>query len=160
MKYSDGDICPGTNERATSDIYFICDPNHDDSPRLLSSKGDCQYLFNWKTSAACETKSSTGSQPMSGGGIAVIVILSIVGAYIIGGVLYNRFVRKERGLEQIPHFNLCQALYYTVADRCVSFSPISFNTKSKGLILLVFLFFSFTVPCQVVKRGHPTLMKE
>jgi hypothetical protein len=120
MKYTDGDICPNSNERATSDIYFICDPNRDDSPRLLSSKNDCQYLFNWKTSVACEKTSGVGSQTMSGGAIAAIVIISIIAAYFIGGVLYNRFARGEKGVDQIPHYSLCQAAYYSLSERIVS----------------------------------------
>jgi hypothetical protein len=119
MQFTDGDICPGSSQRVSSDIYFICDPNKDDTPKLLSSKNDCQYLFNWRTSAACEKKSGVGTSGMGPGAIAAIVIFSLLGAYLLAGIAYNRFVRGEKGLEQIPHFSLCQAGYYTLVDKCV-----------------------------------------
>jgi len=128
MRYSDGDLCPGTlNTRVTTDIYFICDENAllNAIPRLLSSKNDCQYLFNWKTPAACETTQNPDEVPtaapkkgLNGGAIAAIVIFSVIIAYFIGGIAYNRFVKGQKGTDQIPHYGLFQVVYYTIAERC------------------------------------------
>jgi len=90
--------------------------------RLLSTKDDCQYLFKWNTAAACEGLTiEEEDKGTSGGLIAFIVIISLMATYLIVGVLYNRFVKGEKGVHQIPHFAFCQAGYEMAEDCFVLF---------------------------------------
>jgi len=128
MRFNDGDMCPGvSSDRVSSDIYFICDETvGEGTPRLVSSKDNCQYLFNWKTSAACEKKSSLNAGGLSGVGIACIVLLGVVVVYLVAGLAFNRFVRGQKGVAQIPHFTQCQTCYIALDERLVCRSLFSF----------------------------------
>ncbi|KCV68641.1 hypothetical protein H696_04932 [Fonticula alba] len=124
MRFSDGDACPGSSHtnpngalRISSDVHYLCDPTAGVGiPRLMSIREEqCHYLFTWKTAAACEKAiiPPPASGGLSGGVIAIIVMLSLVSVYVIGGIVYNRFFMNKSGLEQIPHWEYLEAGYYS-----------------------------------------------
>jgi hypothetical protein len=99
--------------------------------RLLAAVHECEYVIEWRTAEAC-AKSGSGSGGSggsgsggsggsgsgdSGGGASVglivfLVLLSMVLVYVVVGTLYNRYARGATGLEQLPHYDICQASYY------------------------------------------------
>lgn len=117
VSYIDGDACIGSNVRASTDIYFICDPSAGEGePHLVKAEKNCQYMFMWRSSRACP-----GKPGLSGGaifGIILLVLLGLIFVYLIVGIGYNRTVKKAKGMDQIPHYDLCQAAYYTITEYC------------------------------------------
>lgn len=124
MRFNDGDRC-SSGARATVDIVFQCDPAQIGAPRLLSAKDDCQFLFWWKTSAACEGGAAAPTQPaeeseggLSAGAIAAIVMSVLIVAYFGFGAIYLKFAKGEEGIRVVPHWDLFVAAYYTIAQCC------------------------------------------
>jgi len=77
----------------------------------------CDYLIEWRTAEACP-KSAADDDGSSGsssnvGLIVFLVILSLILVYFIGGFCYNRFVLGAKGVDQIPHYHVCEACYYS-----------------------------------------------
>jgi len=102
LTYTGGSTCPtSTSTSMGSVIAFVCDHTvyGQGEPEFVASLGRCNFFFTWKTQYACST-SSAGLG--SGLGVFVTAILILLAVYFGGFFLYNRFVLKRRGAEQIP----------------------------------------------------------
>ncbi|NWX90084.1 MPRD protein, partial [Nothoprocta ornata] len=75
---------------------------------------ECFYLFEMDSSVACPAEESH----LSVGSILLIILVSLIAVYIIGGFLYQRLVVGAKGMEQFPHFAFWQDLGNLMADGC------------------------------------------
>ncbi|KAI9142258.1 mannose-6-phosphate receptor binding domain-containing protein [Paraphysoderma sedebokerense] len=104
LTYKDGDKCPDSsiNLPMQSSILFQCDASVKDAgtPKMISSFGTCVYTFHWRTSYACPSNVSSGS---SGWTTFWTIVFVVFACYLVGGILYNRFIKNERGWDQIPN---------------------------------------------------------
>ncbi|NP_998370.1 cation-dependent mannose-6-phosphate receptor precursor [Danio rerio] len=83
---------------------------------------NCYYLFELDTTAVCPAVSSK----LSAGSIVLIVVISSLTVYIIGGFLYQRLVVGAKGVEQFPNFAFWSEIGNLSADGC------DFVCRSRG----------------------------
>lgn len=79
-----------------------------------NSKSDCFYLMELESRVAC-TNQSTG---LSTGAVLVIVFSCLIGAYLLFGMLYKRFITGAKGLEQVPNIGFWRSCGNMQADGC------------------------------------------
>ncbi|XP_069836258.1 cation-dependent mannose-6-phosphate receptor [Dendropsophus ebraccatus] len=95
-------------------------------------ENECFYLFEMDSSVACPIEESH----LSVGSILLIVFAVLVGVYIIGGFLYQRFVVGAKGMEQFPNITFWRELGNLVADGCdfvCRSQPRSSETAYRGV---------------------------
>ncbi|KAG9470599.1 cation-dependent mannose-6-phosphate receptor [Eleutherodactylus coqui] len=93
---------------------------------------ECFYLFEMDSSVACPPDESH----LSVGSILLIVFAVLIGLYIIGGFLYQRFVVGAKGMEQFPNITFWKELGNLVADGCdfvCRSQPRSSETAYRGV---------------------------
>ena len=81
------------------------------------SKNDklCYYLFEYNHPAACSPKHKGA---LNGGAVFCIIVIIVFSAYLVFGFLYQRFVMRASGLEQIPHYSFWRMCGNRMADGC------------------------------------------
>ncbi|XP_059816230.1 cation-dependent mannose-6-phosphate receptor isoform X2 [Hypanus sabinus] len=80
---------------------------------------DCFYLFEMDSSLACPrtvTKLSTGS-------VLLILFVTLLCLYLLGGFLYQRLVLKAKGIDQFPNHSFWQEDGCDLVFRSKSRSP-------------------------------------
>ncbi|XP_059816229.1 cation-dependent mannose-6-phosphate receptor isoform X1 [Hypanus sabinus] len=85
---------------------------------------DCFYLFEMDSSLACPrtvTKLSTGS-------VLLILFVTLLCLYLLGGFLYQRLVLKAKGIDQFPNHSFWQEVGNLTADGC----DLVFRSKSRS----------------------------
>ncbi|CAF1586333.1 unnamed protein product [Adineta ricciae] len=111
-------LCNG-RERLVK-ITFVCDESQKNPSTMVVVEGPtCQFAITVKAADACPVQGR-----ISGGIIFIIVLLVVIIVYIIGGVSYNRFVKKQTGLGILPHpgfWLLTVGLFTTGCKFCVNF---------------------------------------
>ncbi|XP_064610613.1 cation-dependent mannose-6-phosphate receptor-like [Liolophura sinensis] len=130
LEYRHGDQykhhCKNGSERVAV-IMITCDPRvqaiSDVKPVLLaeenSKNAECYYLFEMSHSCVCtDIAKPLMSFSLSIGSIVVIVFMTLCGVYLLGGVLYNRFVLGAKGMEQIPNYSFWLDFGNLQADGC------------------------------------------
>jgi len=75
----------------------------------------CYYLFEYNHPAACSPKPK---KPLSGGAVFCIIVIVLFSAYFIFGFVYQRFVLRASGLEQIPNYSFWRKFGNKMADGC------------------------------------------
>jgi cation-dependent mannose-6-phosphate receptor len=69
----------------------------------------CAYWFDWRTPIACPVGSVATS---TSGGLGFFSWITILGSiYLLGGILYKRFVLNKSGIDQIPHLYFWHYIY-------------------------------------------------
>lgn len=96
MTFDDGDMCR-EGSRSKTIIHFSCGTDVG-TPALLGSLNACEYIFSWKTSAACPQK-------VNGWMIFFWIMFSLFLAYWVIGIAYKRFILGFRGLEMVPNID-------------------------------------------------------
>jgi len=102
------------NQQKSSKIEFTCD-DKESTPVFDSLSGDV-LLFKWVTPVACAIdsspnptkpdKPSDNNPPASSSGFTFgFLITALLLAYLVGGMAYNHFVLRYRGIYLIPHLN-------------------------------------------------------
>eukprot|EP01134_Creolimax_fragrantissima_P002020 CFRG2020T1 len=116
LTYEGGDTCPAGNATRSSTITFYCDPVApvDSGPALVKNENDCSFVFIWETPYACGLGKGKSSSGKHGKPILITFILIIL-CYLIGGALFQFFVRKETGLHLIPNYVMWSSLFTTIA---------------------------------------------
>ncbi|KAI0988392.1 hypothetical protein GJ496_006248 [Pomphorhynchus laevis] len=111
LEYGNGDafldICK--NASVTTDILLVCD--NKESVVLLSTS-NCRYSFIIYHPQVCSAKK------LSSGSVLVIVFVVFAATYLIGGILYRRYVNGAYGPNQIPHLPFWKKLGHLAADGC------------------------------------------
>ncbi|EGO05419.1 hypothetical protein SERLA73DRAFT_174558 [Serpula lacrymans var. lacrymans S7.3] len=113
MRLSEGSRCPNSDMLASTFIRFICDNSvyAAGKPALLDQfpsddENACHFEFEWKTHYACPV----GERGIISGILIFVIITSLIALmiFIVGSTLYNRFVLRRRGFEQVPKFSFSQ----------------------------------------------------
>ncbi|RDB15728.1 hypothetical protein Hypma_003964 [Hypsizygus marmoreus] len=122
---TDGSLCKsksGENHiRASTVVEFVCDTSvfGSGSPRLVAQlppgndDDACAFFIEWRTHVACPTNEPGGAWGFFAFLIALIISLALL--YLVLGTLYNRFVLRLRGVDQIPQFSV-EAMKYHVNE--------------------------------------------
>jgi len=115
LRQSEGSKCDSVeNERGSSTILFICDTSvyAAGKPVLLAqwpSEEDkaCHYEFEWRTHYACPV----GERGFIGGLLVFLTIsvMILVMGFIVISTIYNRFVLRRTGFDQLPKFTISHA---------------------------------------------------
>lgn len=143
MVYKNGDrynnAC-GKAERSTV-IYFVCDNQSNTGRfRMIEENNErdspfCSYIFEVATAKVCDsaknstttanptttmTSKSDSSKSNKLGVFPIILIVcsSLFVVYLILGTVYMRVVKKARGWEQIPNWEMWNAIGNRSADCC------------------------------------------
>lgn len=109
-------------EERRTHIMITCDQDITEQGKLRyfeennNKSNDCYYLFELEHSAACVSKSSGGG--LSAGSIVCIIFVTILGSYLLFGVLYMRLVQRAKGLHQIPNYEFWRDVGGLQADGC------------------------------------------
>lgn len=118
MAWGGGDPCEGTvdHDARLFNLRVVCEPDMEpaDSPVLdhVAESPICSYTMTMRTRAGCPT-----SVPgLSGGTIFLIVLSSLVAAYLVGGVTYNVRFGEKQGLDAVPNAGFWRDLPGLVAD--------------------------------------------
>jgi len=98
-------------------IDFTCNPNAGAGTPVFVKQpdGSLHYDFTWDTAHACPLAVG-GAGGLSGGWIFVIILLCLVVVYIVAGIILNKFVRHQSGLDLIPNFEFWKSLPGLVKD--------------------------------------------
>ncbi|XP_052808889.1 uncharacterized protein LOC128237406 [Mya arenaria] len=99
----------------TTQVNLVCDKSAcDASITAQGSTGPNAYTLTLKTVCACPNgcdengpincKPGGGGGGIGGGTIFLIILLVIIAVYVIGGVAFQKFVRKAQGKEIIPNY--------------------------------------------------------
>ncbi|KAJ7280996.1 mannose-6-phosphate receptor binding domain-containing protein [Mycena rebaudengoi] len=118
LTLSSGSKCKNAGDlRASTAIEFVCDPSAaQSSPRLVAilPPGDeadaCAFFFEWRTTYACPT--SEGSTFGGFMWFLFISTLTLLGAYLVIGTLYNFFALGLGGMDALPRFSLAGMPYH------------------------------------------------
>ncbi|XP_048755001.2 cation-dependent mannose-6-phosphate receptor-like [Ostrea edulis] len=110
LHYTDG------SSGSTSVVHISCDDGTLGSMEPKGTTGGPNEI-NLSTKLACETNTK-----LSGGTIILIGFVSIIFLYIVVGVVVQRLVRKQRGVQAIPNYvfwssvtgNIKSGIVYTV----------------------------------------------
>ncbi|KAJ1929210.1 Cation-independent mannose-6-phosphate receptor CI-MPR [Tieghemiomyces parasiticus] len=116
LKYTNGDRCEGSSAFDRSSlIAFVCDKSVEGlgKPEFVGEANKCAYFFEWRTPAACST-SEPSESTFAGTFFVVSFVLQTL--YMFFGILYNRFTKQARGLEQIPHYHTWKKVFDYVKD--------------------------------------------
>ena len=70
-------------------------------------------MIEWHTSEACGGGSPSEGTTVNVGLAVFLSILSVIVVYLLAVFLYNRFALGAKGVDQIPHYHLCAAAYYS-----------------------------------------------
>jgi len=113
---------PDKGKPRNMEIDFICDPNGNTNSIPAYGGEDntnLHYSFTWTSPYACPGSGpapSGGSKSLTGGSIILIILLVLVVVYFVVGVVVQKFVRHQEGLEIIPNYQFWVSLPGLVKD--------------------------------------------
>jgi len=88
---------------AQMEIYFLCDPSAGQGTPTLVSNSNNDFKFNWPTNLGCTAPVESSPTGITGGGIFLILLFCGAALYLVIGVVVNKFVRHQSGIEMIPN---------------------------------------------------------
>jgi len=106
------------NQPVKMQISFICDKGAGNgSPSIVSSSGN-DWKFNWNTALACTAGGGKGgkSGKITGGGVFLILLFCVPTIYLVAGVIVNKFVRHQSGVEVIPNYAFWGGFFGLIKD--------------------------------------------
>ncbi|XP_061180312.1 uncharacterized protein LOC133188845 [Saccostrea echinata] len=101
-----------SNDVRTTTLYLYCDQG----PDMFQPIGEAvqgTYALIFKGKYACPRTASAG---ISAGSILIIIFFSLLVVYLIGGVLFQIFVKKNSGKNAIPNSNFWFGLPGLIKD--------------------------------------------
>ncbi|KAG7088790.1 hypothetical protein E1B28_012754 [Marasmius oreades] len=125
LRMGKGGKCVSGNGEETGDlaetvVEFQCDRSvfGRGEPRLraqlpLEDEKACAFFVEWRTHFACPTGEPGG--PWGFLTFIVIIILIFLMLYLLFGTLYNRYVLRLRGFDQLPQFSV-EAFKYHASE--------------------------------------------
>ncbi|KAG2342060.1 mannose 6-phosphate receptor domain-containing protein [Suillus weaverae] len=137
LHLSNGSPCPGEdNLYGSSSIRFLCDASvyGAGKPVVISQFPEddnqaCQYTVEWRTHFACPT----GQRGLISGLIVFLVItmMILLMLLVVSGTLYNHFVLRKRGFDQLARLSKVPLL--ELVDFCMElFRSAVGNIRSSG----------------------------
>jgi len=103
---------------ATTRIDILCDAALNYTSRLMSMHPDYTeqvFTFGVASPLACAS-SKTAPGRISGGSIFVIILLTGLILYVLGGVFYNCVVNGKQGTDSLPHKAFWLSFFGLAAD--------------------------------------------
>jgi len=101
------------------EINFICSSGSGNgSPTSTQTTGN-DYKFDWNTAAACIGSNSGGGGGgggITGGAVFLILLFCIPTVYLVSGVIVNKFIRHQEGMEIIPNMAFWAAFGGLIKD--------------------------------------------
>ncbi|KAF9265270.1 mannose 6-phosphate receptor domain-containing protein [Marasmius fiardii PR-910] len=116
MRMGQGSKCVSSTGTETGDlaetvVEFQCDRGvfGIGQPRLraqipMEDERACAFFVEWRTHFACPTGERSG--PWGFFTFLIVICLIILMLYLLFGTLYNRYVLRLRGFDQIPQFSV------------------------------------------------------
>lgn len=111
------------NPSRKMEINYICDSSAGFGELKFMNEVSNDYSFEWRSTCVCPGACSKhggdggGDGPeISGGWIFIIILISCIVLYLVGGVLYNKFKNHATGIELIPNVAFWIALPGLVKD--------------------------------------------
>ena len=123
---------PSSSTRLKSTLLqFTCDPQPVTSQKthiaFYAAIDSCAYIFEVKSPFACPSTISPPTASVGPGSVFSIIILIAIGAYLLGGIAYQRNVMHQRGWRQLPNYSLWAGMWGFVSDVVI----ILFGTCSR-----------------------------
>jgi len=112
----------GGEDNRKAVINFKCDKNAKTGLLQFNQENPQHtYIFTCATEYACAgaappPNKGGGGGGISGGWIFIIILVCVVVLYLIGGVIFNKFVAKKEGVEIIPNSYFWLALPGLIKD--------------------------------------------
>lgn len=120
MVYTGGDFCKVYDSNRTTTIIVTCDKSSGVLTTHNATENDCDYTIYASSEYACDPSGKggddddgkggnddgpkpKGGSSLDGGAIFLIILFSLIGAYIIGGIIVMVVVKKARGTDIIPN---------------------------------------------------------
>lgn len=104
----------------TTFIEFTCDSQSVSTQKThihyLGNFDNCFYMFDAKSPLACPSPVSPPTQSVGPGFVFSLIILIAIGAYLLGGIAYQRNVMHQRGWRQLPNYALWAGIWGFVSD--------------------------------------------
>ena len=112
---------PSSTRLKSTIIEITCDTQPVTTPKthisFLAAPDNCYYFFEAKSSQACaSTPSSSTGQSVGPGSVFGLIVLIAIGAYLLGGIAYQRNVMHQRGWRQLPNYALWAGMVGFVGD--------------------------------------------
>lgn len=104
--YSNGGICSSTNKPYNVEITYMCSDKT--SPTfIVNDKTSCSFYATMfvNCNPPSPSKSSAGKAVL----IVFLIILCIFSVYFTCGLIINRIILDQRGVESIPHYAVWKA---------------------------------------------------
>jgi hypothetical protein len=82
-------------------------------PTYLAENPTRHYNFQWKTNIVCPGGGNPTGGPaggMGGGWIFIIILICVSVVYVIGGIVFLKFVQKKEGSEIVPNKDFWMAI--------------------------------------------------
>jgi len=99
------------------EIDFTCDPTAGvGAPTWVNENPALHYNFEWKSQYACPLGGTGKGGKLSGGSIFLILVLCLTVTYIVGGVIVNKFVRHQNGIELLPNVEFWKGIFGLTKD--------------------------------------------
>lgn len=125
ITYKNGDSYNVTCGNGPREVHIMITCNlsaHHGALELAEGRKDngfeCSYLFLVGSSVVCPTQKMEEKHGLSGGSVFCILFFTVVGCYLVLGVLYKRVVVGAKGLEQIPNYSFWKEFGSLQADGC------------------------------------------
>lgn len=103
----------------SSIVSIVCDKSVTGNPTVtvVWNPGTTAALFNVRHVSGCGTIVQTVHlRKLSGGSICLIILAVVIPLYLIGGVLYNKYVKGRSGSAMIPNHTFWSNLPGLCAD--------------------------------------------
>ena len=100
---------PPDPRRKSTLISFLCERDSLAAKAHISfigtSPDECAYFFEARSMAACGGVIAT-QQSVGPWGVFAVIGMIAAGAYLLGGIAYQRTVMHQRGWRQLPNYSL------------------------------------------------------
>ncbi|XP_048755152.2 cation-dependent mannose-6-phosphate receptor-like [Ostrea edulis] len=106
-----------TNTLRTTVLYLYCDQGPDVfQPIGEAIQGTFALIFRGKYACPRDDSSTGSTSGLSAGTILVIICFCLFAVYLIGGILFQVFIRKNSGVKVIPNHSFWTGLPIIIKD--------------------------------------------
>ncbi|XP_013380064.1 uncharacterized protein LOC106151379 [Lingula anatina] len=105
-----------TGQEQVTIVTLVCNKTITDTADYIAIgtvTGNAPYFLSISHKCACPGLCTPG---LSAGTVIIIVFFCVLAVYLIGGVLYTKFVKKSTGMELIPNLDLWKTFFQLIKD--------------------------------------------
>lgn len=117
--YNGGDVQMSGQPAFTSIVSIVCDKTITSAPTVSATfvPGTTSAHFNVRHAAGCGTVIQTAHiRKLSGGSVCLIILAVVIPLYILGGILYNKYMKGREGTAMLPNHTFWANLPGLCAD--------------------------------------------